>query len=165
MGDAYRYNTMLVLRTGIPTLYPTVHPDIDNEFRISVIQKNEDQYVIHDEDFSEPLTVDKAILTNSWFGLGNWYRTKRLPKAFKTLDDNLMVDFSVFIPEKDEGLPDLHPGENSESECSQGPPGLYPISEEESETDDRDEMPDLQSVSDSDEESERLTEGWWLPLL
>jgi hypothetical protein len=79
MGDAYGHNAMLVLRSGIPTLYPTVKPEIDNEFRISVVQKNEDQYFIHDEDFDKPLTVDNSVLRNSQFDLGNWYRTKTVP--------------------------------------------------------------------------------------
>ena len=137
MGDAYGYNAMLVLRSGIPTLYPTVNPEIDNEFRISVVQKNEDQYFIQDEDFDRPLSVDKSILTNSWFDLKNWYRTRRLPKAFKAWDDDLLIDFSIFTP-KDDNLPELCPGSDSDND---GPPGLYPISEE-----------------DFDEEFDRLTE-------
>ena len=71
MGDVYGYNATLVLRSGIPTLYPTVNPEINNEFRITVVQKSDDQYFIHDEDFHKPLTVDKSILTNSRFDLGN----------------------------------------------------------------------------------------------
>ena len=140
---------MLVLRTGIPTLYPTVNPEIDNEFCISVIQKNEDQYVIHDEDFTEPLTMDKAILMNSRFDLGNWYCTKRLPKNFNKWDDNLLVDLSIFSPEKDDSVPDLYHGDDLDSD-NEDPPSLYPISEEESEMDDRDEMPDLQDNPDDD---------------
>jgi len=157
MGDTYEYNAMLVLRSGIPTLYPTVSPEIDNEFHISVVQKNEDQYFIHDEDFDEPLTMDKTVLTNSWFDLGNWYHTRQFPKALGKLDDDLLVDSSMFNPEENDDLPDLYPGSDSDSD-DDSPPGLYPISEEDPESDNRDEMPDLQSVSDSDEESDRLTE-------
>lgn len=32
MGDAYGHNTMLVLRSGISSLYPMFNPNIDNEF-------------------------------------------------------------------------------------------------------------------------------------
>ena len=139
MGDAYGYNAMLVLRSGIPTLYPTVNPEINNEFRITVVQKSDDQYFIHDEDFHKPLTVDKSILTNSRFDLGNWYHTRRLPKPLNVWDDDQIVDLSIFTPEDDD-LPELYPESDSDSD-DEGPPGLYPISEE-----------------DFDEESDQLTE-------
>ena len=79
MGNTYGYNAMLVLCSGIPTLYPTVNPEINNEFRISVVQKNEDQYFLD---------------------LGNWYCTKRLPKALKACNDDLIIYFSIFTPKK-----------------------------------------------------------------
>ena len=160
MGDVYAYNTMCVLQSCIPTLYPSSDLEIDDEFCFTVVSKSEDQYFIHDEDFKEPLTVDKSFLLNPHVDLGNWYHAKCFPKSVETPDDDLNIDFSIFdrvwvlsIFENDifvnesEDLPVPHPGSGSDDET----PGLQ-SGETDSEGGDNDDLPGLQSVSDSSKE-------------
>ena len=96
IGDAYTYNAMCVLRNGIPTLYPSSDLKIDDEFRFTVVSKSEDRYFIHDEDFKEPLTMNKSFLLNPRINLGSWHRAKCFPKSVETPDDDLNIDFSIF---------------------------------------------------------------------
>ena len=179
MGDAYAYNAMSVVQSCIPTLYPMSNLKIDDEFHFTVVSKSEDQYFIHDEDFEEPLTVDKSFLLNPHVHLESWYRTKHFPTLVETPDDDLNIDFSIFdhvwvfsIFENDafinesENLPVPHPGSGSDDEIPglqsgtdsdsehEGSSILWPISETDSEWEDNNDLPGLQSVSDSNKELE-----------
>ena len=181
MGDAYAHNAMCVLQSGISTLYPSSDLEINDEYRFTVVSKSTDQYFIHDEDFTEPLTVDKTFLQNPHIDLGDWYHAKCFPKSAGTLENDLNIDFSIFdrtwvfsvfkndVFNEDKDLPALHPGNESDDESpglqsgadldseDVDPPRLWPINEVESELEDNDDLPDLQSVLDSDEEVDYLS--------
>ena len=73
--------------------------------------------------------MDDDALANPHFDLGNWYRSKRWPKL-ETLEGDLEGDFSAL---------DL--------------PWVLSIFEDCNLTNEEDDLPDLESVSDSDEEA------------
>jgi len=110
--------------------------------------------------------VDEDTLANPHFDLGNWYCVCKFPRDLVEFEDDLNIDFSVFnrltvfslfennsFNNEEEDLPDLHPGSDS-SDDEDGPPGLYPISEVEPELEDNKDIPSLQSILDSDEDSD-----------
>jgi hypothetical protein len=156
MGGAYEHNASLVLRSGIPTLYPTHNPDVDDELRFTVVQAGLDEYSIGDDDFDEFLLISGSALRNIHFDLANWYRTHRYPKsAISSSSDDEGFDFklldAVINPSPTwENVTDLSDCDLSlEFDDSTSIPDLQSVSDLSEFTDD---LPDLQSVSDSDVE-------------
>ncbi|KDR69982.1 hypothetical protein GALMADRAFT_1351362, partial [Galerina marginata CBS 339.88] len=79
MGDSYGHNAMLVLRSGIHSLYPTQNLTVHDEHRFTVVSSSETTYDIHDEDYEEQaITINKNLLKDPTFDLGLWYQA-RLP--------------------------------------------------------------------------------------
>ncbi|EDR01884.1 uncharacterized protein LACBIDRAFT_332874 [Laccaria bicolor S238N-H82] len=170
MGDAYSDNTMNVLHGGIQMLYPSIDSDMDPEGRFFITHGHDtDEYVIYDEEFSDsnPLRIDKSILTNTHFDLAKWYHTRHYPKIPLNMDD-IDLDTSLFenLNKNDE----LWLDHSDESDSEDGLPDLQSVFDldwddeneslpnHRSDSDSDDGLPDLQSVSDSnwDNENESL---------
>ncbi len=77
-GDPYGHNAAYILRSGISTVYPTRHADIDDEFRFAVVQNGLYRWDIHDEDFAgSPIKISIQELANPLFNIVNWYLIRR----------------------------------------------------------------------------------------
>jgi hypothetical protein len=82
MSDALGLNAAQVLRSGITSLYPTRHADIDDELRFEVVQNGINIWDIHDDDFEDdPIAITRQVLENPNFDLCNWYATRRLAQV------------------------------------------------------------------------------------
>ena len=131
MGDAYCINAMYVLCSGIPMLYPSSDPDLDPEARFHVTRGEPDEFIIYDEEFVQPMRIDKSIITNTHFDLAKWYQVRHYPRL--PFDgENVDLDLSSL-------------------EFLNG--GYEPTSDQVGDTgsdNNDDDAPDLQSVSDSD---------------
>ena len=79
MGDTHNFNAMQVLCSGISVLYQSTDPDMDPEGCFHVAHSEPNKYFMYDEEFSQPLRIDKYILTNPHFDLAKWYQARRYP--------------------------------------------------------------------------------------
>ncbi|CAA7270580.1 unnamed protein product [Cyclocybe aegerita] len=142
MGDAYAYNAMLVLRSGIQTLYQTRDPLVDDDLQFTVVSASDTTYHIHNDDFEDrPLTIPKTYLVNPYFDLGHWYLIHRYHT--RPIVDDGPDDPSDIDSEYTEN-PDLDIYTESESEASHH---SLEISAHH-------EAPDTSSNSDSEEDDE-----------
>ena len=131
MGDAYCINAMCVLCSGIPTLYPSSDPDLDPQACFHVTRGEPNEFIIYDEEFVQPIRIDKSIITNTHFDLAKWYQVQHYPRL---PFDGENVDLDLSSLEFLDG-------------------GYEPTSDQVGDTgsdNNDDDAPDLQSMSDSD---------------
>lgn len=139
MGDAYSFNVMRVLCSSISTLYPSANPDMDPEARFHVTCGEPDEYIIYDEEFSQPLQIDKSIMMNTHFDLAKWYQAQRYPKIpFNKDAVDLDLSSLNFLNGREEPSSEYFSDSNSHSE----------------------DPPDLQSVSNSDSSDMPTPSDW-----
>lgn len=94
MGDTYSFNVMCALCSGIPMLYPSSDPDLDPEAHFHVMHGDPDDFNICDEEFSQPLRIDKSIKTNAHCDLAKWHQAWHYPK---TPFNKEMVDLDLSL--------------------------------------------------------------------
>ncbi|KIJ96479.1 hypothetical protein K443DRAFT_134120 [Laccaria amethystina LaAM-08-1] len=136
MADAYSINATHMLCSGIPTLYPSSDPDMDPEGHFFVTY------------FSQPLRIDKSIITNAHFDLAKWYQAQCYPKV-QFDAENVDVDLSTLFNKSSGPSSELIEELILTAESNNYSPELHADDDV-----DYSDMPDLQSVTDSDWDEE-----------
>jgi len=159
MTESWSIVARFLLSDGISTSYPNLNPDTLSEFRFYV-EKSRDKfgfYEIDDEDLEITTLIEAEMLENPTFNLIEWYRNQL---EEKDLYNGAYTKFASQDMEKHDSQ-NISDSETSEFlDCESVLAILLDMFDQELD-EDLDQLPELQSVSntDSDSESQAAPEG------
>jgi hypothetical protein len=163
MTEPWSFVARFLLMDGIRSSYPNLDPDTLSEFRFYVEKSKNDSgfYAIDDEDLEITTLIAGELLENPTFDLIKWYRDE--------LDEGGFYDecYTMSMLQKEEQCDSQADSESEQSEFSDAESVLSVLLDmfdqdlDQDLDSDSDELPGLQSVSDTDSEvgSQTAPEG------
>ena len=152
MTESWSIVARFLLADGISSSYPNVNPDTLSEFRFYV-QKSRDKfgfYEIEDEDLEITTFIKAEMLENPTFNLIKWYRNQL---EEENLYNDAYTKFALQNMEQHDSQ-DISDSETSEFLDGESVLATFLDMFDQELDEDFDDLPELQSVSDTDSDSE-----------